>query len=488
MVVNSYSFLLFFVVVFVVYYLPVCKKTPLFQNTWLLLVSYVFYGMADWRMIPLLLGTTVVFWLIGLWLSREMEKGNTKAASRITTFSVILGIAILLYFKYLNFFIESLAGLLQAIGLQVSWTTLNIILPIGVSFFTFKLISYIIEIHREHIQPSRDLTEFAAYIAFFPTILSGPIDRPDKFLPQMKQVHTLDYTLAADGCRQILWGMFTKMCIADNLAIITNQAWGGYDHLPSTMLLIAALLYPIQLYADFDGYSNMAIGVGKILGYRVNRNFNHPFLARNMAEFWRRWHMSLTGWITDYVFMPLNIAFRNIGNTGIILAAMINLVLIGLWHGANWTYGAFGFYHGLLFIPLILSGAFGKNKKLKENSHGLPFLKDFWKMLLTYGLVAVGLTIFRADHISQAFGFLYSMLTNGLSGASIIDTYGKLYILFGLMLLAIEWIQRKQDHALQLQNLQIFSRRSIRYALYLVIILLIITFTGKSQAFIYFQF
>ena len=488
MVVNSYSFLLFFVVVFIVYYLPVCKKTPLFQNTWLLLVSYFFYGYADWRMIPLLLGTTMVFWLIGLWLSHQMEKGNTKAASRITTFSVILGIGILLYFKYLNFFIDSLAELLQAIGLQVSWTTLNITLPIGVSFFTFKLISYIIEIHREHIQPSRDLTEFAAYIAFFPTILSGPIDRPDKFLPQMKQVHTLDYTLAADGCRQILWGMFTKMIIADNLAIITNQAWAGYDHLPSTMLLIAALLYPIQLYADFDGYSNMAIGVGKILGYRVNRNFNHPFLARNMAEFWRRWHMSLTGWITDYVFMPLNIAFRNIGNTGIILAAMINLTLIGLWHGANWTFGVFGFYHGLLFIPLIISGAFGKNKKLKENSHGLPFLKDFGKMCLTFCLWALSLVFFRADNISQAFGFMYSMLTNGLAGASIIDTYGKLYILFGLMLLAIEWIQRKQEHALQLQNFHFLSQRSIRYAIYLFIILLIITFTGKSQAFIYFQF
>ena len=266
MVVNSYSFLLFFVVVFIVYYLPFFKKTPMFQNTWLLLVSYVFYGMADWRMIPLLLGTTIVFWLIGLWLHRQMEEGHTKAASRITTFSVVLGVGILLYFKYLNFFVESLAELLNAIGLQVSWSTLNIILPIGVSFFTFKLISYIIEIHREHIEPCRDLTEFAAYITFFPTILSGPIDRPDKFLPQMKQVHTLDYTLAADGCRQILWGMFTKMCIADNLAIITNQAWNGYDHLPSTMLLIAALLYPIQLYADFDGYSNMAIGVGKILG------------------------------------------------------------------------------------------------------------------------------------------------------------------------------------------------------------------------------
>ena len=453
MVVNSYSFLLFFVVVFIVYYLPFFKKTPMFQNTWLLLVSYVFYGMADWRMIPLLLGTTIVFWLIGLWLHRQMEEGHTKAASRITTFSVVLGVGILLYFKYLNFFV-----------------------------------SYIIEIHREHIEPCRDLTEFAAYIAFFPTILSGPIDRPDKFLPQMKQVHTLDYTLAADGCRQILWGMFTKMCIADNLAIITNQAWNGYDHLPSTMLLIAALLYPIQLYADFDGYSNMAIGVGKILGYRVNRNFNHPFLARNMAEYWRRWHMSLTGWITDYVFMPLNIAFRNIGNWGIVMAALINLILIGLWHGANWTYGVFGLYHGLLFIPLILSGSFGKNKKLKANSHDLPFLKDFGKMLGTFCLVAVGHIIFRAANIAEAMAFIQAMITNGLEGGSIIDSYGKLYIGFALILLMIEWIQRKEEHALQLQAFKLFHSRVLRYALYLFIILLILTFTGKSQAFIYFQF
>lgn len=488
MVVNSYSFLLFFVVVFIVYYLPVCKKTPRFQNTWLLLVSYVFYGLADWRMIPLLLGATIIYWLIGLWLRHQMEEGHTKVASRITTFSVVLGIGILLYFKYLNFFIESLAELLKAIGLQVSWSTLNIILPIGVSFFTFKLISYIIEIHREHIEPSKDLTEFAAYIAFFPTILSGPIDRPDKFLPQMKQVHTLDYALAADGCRQILWGMFTKMCIADNLAVITNSAWAGHDTLPSATLLIAALIYPVQLYADFDGYSNMAIGIGKILGYRVNRNFNHPFLARNMAEYWRRWHMSLTGWITDYVFMPLNIAFRNIGNTGIILAAMINLTIIGLWHGANWTYGIFGLYHGLLFIPLILSGSFGKNKKLKANQHGLPFLKDFWKMMLTYFLVAIGHIIFRAEHISEAYTFMQDMLTNGLSGRSIIDSYAVLYIGFAICLLVIEWIQRQEEHALQLRAFPLFSNRGIRYALYLLIILLIITFTGKSQAFIYFQF
>jgi len=244
MVVNSYSFLLFFTVVFIVYYLPVLRRTPRFQNAWLLLVSYVFYGFADWQMIPLLLGSTLVFWFVGRWLRREMDQGHRAAASRITTLGVVLGIGLLLWFKYLNFFAESLSLLLNSIGLSVSWTTLNIVLPIGVSFFTFKLISYVIEIHREHIMPSSDFLEFAAYIAFFPTILSGPIDRPDKFLPQMKTVHTLDYLLAADGCRQILWGMFTKMCIADNLAIITASAWESYESLPSTMLLAAVLIYP----------------------------------------------------------------------------------------------------------------------------------------------------------------------------------------------------------------------------------------------------
>ena len=488
MVVNSYSFLLFFIIVFIGYYLPICRQTPRFQNIWLLVASYVFYGLADWRMILLLLGTTVVFWLMGLWLKEQMDKGHTKAASHITTLGVVLGIGVLLYFKYLNFFIESLADFIQAIGFQVTWSTLHIILPIGVSFFTFKLISYIIEIHREHIKPCSDLTEFAAYIAFFPTILSGPIDRSDKFLPQMERVHILDYSLAADGCRQILWGMFTKMCIADNLAVITGNAWTGYESQSSAMLLTATLLYPIQLYADFDGYSNMAIGVGKLLGFKVARNFNHPFLARNMAEFWRRWHMSLTGWITDYVFMPLNLAFRNIGNWGICLAAMINLVLIGLWHGANWTYGVFGFYHGLLFIPLVLSGAFGKNKKLKANDHGLPFLKDFGKMVLTYCLWAFSLIFFRATDISQAFSYLDSMIVNGFAGPNIIDSYGKLYILFGLILLMVEWIQRKEEHALRLQNFPLFSRQWVRFVFYLFIILFIITFTGKSQAFIYFQF
>lgn len=488
MVVNSLTFLLFFVAVFVVYYLPVCKNTPKLQNTWLFLTSYFFYGYADWKMIPFLFGATVLYYGIGLWLKAEMEKGNTKAASSITTLGVILGVCVLLYFKYLNFFAESFFQLLNGIGLYVSWTTLNIVLPIGISFFTFKLISYIIEIHREHIQPSTDIIEFGVYVAFFPTILSGPIDRPNKFIPQLKAKRSFNYDLAIDGSRQILWGMFTKMCIADNLAIATDSIWSDFSSQSSSTLLLVALLYPIQMYADFDGYSNMAIGVGKLLGFNIAKNFNHPFLARNIAEYWRNWHISLTGWLTDYVFSPLNIAFRNMNNLGIILAILVNFVLIGLWHGANWTFAFFGLYHGLLYIPLIISGSFGKKKKLRQNNYGLPKGKDFLKMLGTYCLVSLGLILFRANSIMDAILYSKEMISESIIefpylGGSVV------YIgfLFAIYLVITEWIYRDKDYSLQ-QKASHPGLINLRISDFIIVTLIILFGNIDSKQFIYFQF
>ena len=482
MVVNSLNFLYFFVVVFIVYYLPVCKKNPKFQNIWTFLASYFFYGVADWKMLPLLLGSTVVFYILGLWLARAIKKEKTKKASRIKTIGVVIGVGILLYFKYLNFFADSFAELLSAIGLNVSWTTLNIVLPIGVSFFTFKLISYIIEIHREHIVPCKDFIEFGTYIAFFPTILSGPIDRPNSLIPQLSKPRSFDHSLAVDGCRQILWGMFTKMCIADRLATMTDGIWSCYANYSGPTLILCALLYFIQMYADFDGYSNMAIGVGKLLGIKIARNFNHPLLARNMAEYWRRWHMSLTSWITDYIFMPLNIAFRSWGSYGVILACTINLVVIGLWHGANWTYGLFGIYHAALFVPLILSGAFGKNKKLKATKTGLPKFKDLSMMFLTFLLVSLGLVIFRAPSVSDALqyirGFLdWSVLKPAIGGDIIIWP-------FIALLLIVEWLQRDKEHALQ----TIKAPAVVRWFVYIALTFIIITCQGAQAQFIYFGF
>lgn len=494
MVVNSLSFLSFFALVFFIYYLPALKNHSKIQNVWLLLSSYAFYGMADYKLAILLLITTTLFYYLGKWLGNEMGRGNRRLASNITTLGVCFGIGILFYYKYLNFFADSIAQLLNSLGFQVSWTTLHIILPVGVSFFTFKLISYVIEIHREHIKACDDFVEFALYIAFFPTILSGPIDRPNKFLPQLRVSHTLHYDKAVDGCRQILWGLFTKMCIADNLGLVIDYVWNDYSNQSATALVIAALLYPIQMYADFDGYSNMAIGVSKLLGFDIARNFNHPFLARNPAEYWKRWHISLTSWITDYIFMPLNIAFRSMGVSGIILAATINMVVIGLWHGANWTYVFFGLYYGILYIPLIINGAFAKSMKLRPTSLGLPKLSDFYKMVFTFVLVAIGLIIFRAPTISDSWQYLLSILSlhNGTHlGALGSMIFSDIWVYsFVVMVLVLEWTTREREYPLQFSTLGLFRHQLMRWGLYFLLCLLLFFFSdpGANQDFIYFQF
>jgi alginate O-acetyltransferase complex protein AlgI len=361
-------------------------------------------------------------------------------------------------------------------------------MPLGISFFTFKLISYIIEIHRGKIEPTKDFVVFSSYIAFFPTILSGPIDKPNTFIPQLQKKRSFDYVLAADGCRQILWGLFQKVVIADNLAGVINNVWGDIPNQSGSVLFITAILYSIQMYTDFSGYSHMAIGVGKVLGFHITKNFNYPYFSRNVAEFWRNWHISLTSWLTEYVFMPLNIKFRNFGNFGIILAIIINLVVIGIWHGANWTFAIFGLYHGLLFIPLILSGSFFKKKKLKTNKYGLPTIIDFSKMVRTFMLVTLGLVIFRAETMQHALSYLSTIFSKSLftipnfSGMTAAVT---ILIIFSIFTI-VEWFGRNEQHALA--HLGLKWKRPLRYAMYYAIIFAIYWFGGKEQQFIYFQF
>lgn len=489
MVVNSFKFLAFFAVVFLVYFLPWIRQRNTRQNLWLLLASYFFYGFVDWKMLPLLMVVTVVFWFLGGLIRKAVDRSDAKSASRLTKLGVALGIGVLFYFKYLNFFAASFAKFLNGIGLQVSWSTLNIVLPIGVSFFTFKLISYVIEIHREKVQPSDSFLEFATYIAFFPTIMSGPIDRPGKFLPQLRKCHEFDYNLTIDGCQQILWGIFTKMVIADNLAPITTDAWAIYPEKSSWELIYALLLSPIQVYADFDGYSNMAIGVGKILGFSITKNFDHPILARNVSEYWRRWHISLTGWITDYVFMPLNVAFRNLGKFGLLLAISINLVVIGMWHGANWTYALFGIYHSLLFLPLILNGKFGKKKKLKSGKWGFIQWKDFLGMVVTYSLIAFGHMIFFAPGIPSAIKFFLCIVHGDWTCVNPLFVLSWYSILFMVVLLVLEWLTRNKEYAIQRESKN-YTVKTFRLLICDVLLAFIIVLFGASgnAGFIYFQF
>ena len=401
-------------------------------------------------------------------------------------FGVVIGIGLLLYFKYLNFFAESVAELLRQLGLNVSWSTLNIILPVGVSFFTFKLISYIVEIKRKKTVPAESLLEFATYISFFPTISSGPIDRPNTFLIQLRKAHSLIYDKAVDGCQQILWGIFTKVVIADNLAAVTTMAWNDYQGQSSSFLIWAILLSPVQVYADFDGYTNMAIGVGKILGFNITKNFNHPLLARNVSEYWNRWHMSLTSWITDYVFTPLCLKFRDLAYTGIMLAITANLVIIGLWHGANWTYAVFGIFHSLLFIPIVYSGQLGKVRKLKEGKYGQPLFKDFFNMILTYVIIGIGHIIFFAKDTYSAFDYMKHMF---MGPWELKRPIGIPIIAFILLIFVLEWTTRKKEYALQIH--QKYTGNQIWKLLafdYLVIVLIILYGNFESSQFIYFQF
>lgn len=481
MVVNSINFLLFFLLVFVVYYFFL-RSNAKAQNTWLLLAGYFFYGFAEWKMIPLLLAATGIFYGIGIAIGKYNET-KEKRASLLTTLGTVLGVAILLYFKYLNFFIESFSSFFNAIGFETHWSTFHILMPLGISFFTFKLISYLIEIHRCHITPCRSFIDFATYISFFPTLLSGPIDRP-KFLLQLKKGRTFDYDLALVGLKRIFGGMFMKMCVADRLAIYVDAVFNNAAQHNGTSLTFASLLYPVQMYADFCGYSEMAIGVGCLLGLKVMENFKRPFFSQNIAEYWRKWHISLTGWLTDYVFMPLNIRFRDMEKWGSIFAIIITFVLIGLWHGANWTFALFGLYHGLLYIPLMLSGAFFKKNKIRIYGNGLPTLRSVLKMSGTYLLVAFGLILFRSATIAEA----------GTVISQIASRWGSLFIdhttlINGIFCLLILFCKDFKDEFYSKANTvlkQFPCRQELYISVYIFLILIFGVFDGNQ--FIYFQF
>ncbi len=500
--------LLFFLAFFALYWLSASRLR--WQNMLLLVGSYAFYALTDWHMCLLLLAATAAFYGLGLLVQYHLARDDGKEGL-CTTLGVVLGVAVLFYFKYLDFCIESVAALLNHMGLSCQPATLHILMPVGVSFFTFKLISYLLEIHRQRIDATRDFVAFAGYVAFFPTLMSGPIDRPNKFLPQLQQPRRFDYGLAFEGCRQTLWGLVKKKLVADNLAPVVAAVWQSVSTTDAAIgdYWMALLLYPVQMYMDFSGYSDMAIGASKLLGFRVAVNFRYPFQARNVAEYWRRWHISLTGWLTDYVFTPLSLSFRRWGNCGICLAIVINMVLVGLWHGANWTFAVFGLYHGLLFVPLIFSGVFTRHAKQQTGRLGLPPFPDALRMAGTYLLVALGLVIFRANSVHQAMHFISHTL--GFSSSAHVamslfalpltprlDSRLILAVVLAIAIFLLEWRCRLQEFPQPLYNA--YRRLSLshghsaallRFLLllsYALVIIIILLFCGTDAQFIYFAF
>lgn len=484
MTFNSIEFVIFFVIVFSLYYFILKEKTKL-QNVLLLAASYVFYAWASWKILFLLVVTTAVIYICGIAI---FEAKTEKRKQLYTVLGIIFGIGMLLYFKYTNFFISSFQVLFESLGLRTNLHTFKILVPFGISYYTFRLLSYIIDIKRGKIEPTRNMVVFATYVAFFPCILSGPIDRPITLIPQLQRKRTFDDTLAVDGMRQILWGLFKKVVIADNCAIYVDIVFGGDDQMQAgSTLILAAVFYSFQLYADFSGYSDMAIGIAKLLGFRITKNFDFPFFSQNIAEYWRKWHISLTSWLTEYIFMPLNIRWRDRGNWGTIWAVIITFSICGLWHGDDWTFVIWGLYQGLLYIPLVLSGAMFKKNRIETYQWGCPKPKVLLNILLTFGLVTAGLVLFRAENMGQAaefFGKISKVHTFFHLPVEMAHLMKNLFFITCMM--TVEWMERKNQYGFE--KLGTRWKPVFRYLLYYAISFLIILSMGKDQKFIYFQF
>lgn len=452
------------------------------QNLWVVIASYVFYGWWDWRFLILIAITSGFSYWSGLLIKSNEDK--PKAQKWICAGNIMVNLLILCVFKYFNFFSENFARLFGLFGLELDSVTLNVILPVGISFYTFQALSYTIDVYRGKIEPTRDVVAFFAFISFFPQLVAGPIERATNLLPQFLKPRKFDYATAVDGCRQMLWGFFKKIVIADNCAVYVNEVFSNYQDQSGSTLLLAAIFFTFQIYGDFSGYSDIAIGCAKLFGVRLMRNFNVPYFSRDIAEFWRRWHISLTTWFRDYIYIPLG--GSRVSKAKVVRNTFIIFLVSGFWHGANWTFIAWGAYHALLFLPLILLGKNRKNTNIVAEGSRLPSFKEFSQMLLTFFLVVIGWIIFRADSIGQAWEYVCGMMN--------IETLSASYLFFTqrdntpwlvVAMVVVEWIQRKKEHGMEISNIK---SNVIKYLIYIILSIIVIMNLGESETFIYFQF
>lgn len=474
MELNSISFLGFFVIVFALYYLA--AKNTRIQNIILLIASYVFYSVGDVYAACLLLAATIVVYMVGI---KVRCANKTKVRKTWTFIGISLSILLLGYFKYFNFFVSSFSLLFNSIGLKNNVGTFDILLPIGISFFTFRLISYLIEIYKENYNAESNFLEFATYISFFPTILSGPIDRPDKFIPQLKNNREFNYYNISKGCKLILWGMFTKMCIADNISGTVDRIWSGEAEMSMFMYIWGAILYSIQIYADFSGYSNMAIGIGKCLGIDVMQNFNRPYFAKSVSDFWRRWHISLSSWLRDYLYFPLG------GNRVPKLRWMLNIVIVfsvcGLWHGAAFTFVLWGIYHAITQIAEKL--LYGKRMKI-ATAHRFFSWQSILQIVVTFVIITFGWILFRAPSLSDLNLYIENMFTSKFTPITLGVSHFTLMAIFVLFIKDL-----KDELGLTAFNVLNNKYKCIKYASFSILLLLILLYGNEANSqFIYSQF
>ena len=484
MLFNSLEFLIFLPIVFLLYWFVFdyamrgCKRQLLWQNLLIVVASYIFYGWWDWRFLVLIAITTVLSFLSGIGIEKAPTQRGKKA---VMIANVLVNLGILGVYKYYDFFATQFAELF---GIEPDFLLLHLILPVGISFYTFQALSYSIDVYRKQIEPTHDIVSFTAFLSFFPQLVAGPIERATNLLPQFQRKRTFDYAQAVDGMRQILWGLFKKIVVADNCATYVDQVFADLGNHSGSTLLLAAVLFTFQIYGDFSGYSDIAIGTAKLFGIKLMRNFNVPYFSRDIAEFWRRWHISLTTWFRDYVYIPLGGSRPNIPETIrlkgdkasearyvkaiAIRNTFVIFLLSGFWHGANWTFVLWGAYHALLFVPLFL---LGKNRRYRDDEHRY---QDIPRMLLTFVLVVIGWILFRSPSVSACGEYILGICDMSILTMPYVENMVQLVatLLAILLMLVLEW--RKQ-----LPN---------RWWIYYLLIIAIWWFAGQDMDFIYFQF
>ena len=480
MLFNSFEFLIFLPIVFLLYWF-VFRGRKL-QNLLIVITSYVFYGWWDWRFLFLIALTSLCSFGSGLLLEKCDNKRRCQQI--VSAGNIILNLGILGVFKYYNFFLENLDRLFSsALGYHFDWVTMEIILPVGISFYTFQALSYTIDVYQKKLPVTRDIVEFFAYISFLPQLVAGPIERATNLLPQFQHSRQFDYAKAVDGCRQMLWGFFKKLVVADNCASLVNEFWGQYQETPSTGLIMLGVLFTLQIYCDFSGYSDIAIGCARLFGFNLMRNFNYPYFSRSIPEFWRRWHISLTTWFRDYIYFPLG--GSKCEKWKIIRNVYIVWCISGLWHGASWHFVCWGFFHATLLAVYNLLGINTKYEQVVAYGRYLPNMKETMQIVLTFFLAVIGWIIFRAESMTQAVDYFSCIFTNPIVADE------RMFVksaMCGILLLLVEWFQRDKQHALQFTEMKPFNYKVFRWGIYYLILLMIWKYAGSSQTFIYFQF
>lgn len=478
MLFNSFKFALFLPVVFILYWFFTNKNLKL-QNLLLLGASFFFYACWDYRFLFLLIFSISLDYFSGI----KMAEATTKHRKRLWFWlSILINVGFLGFFKYYNFFINSFADMLSAFGLKISFWTLRVILPVGISFYTFHGLSYVIDIYKDKIKPERNFVDYAVFVSFFPLLVAGPIERATHLLPQIKRKRVFEYSKAVDGLRQILWGLFKKIVIADNCSgyvnlIFTNSAqYSGAAH------ILAALLFTFQIYCDFSGYSDIAIGTARLFGINLLRNFAYPYFSRDIAEFWRRWHISLSTWFRDYLYIPLG--GSRVGTWTKVRNTFIVFLVSGFWHGANWTFIFWGFLNALYIMPSIILNTHRNNLNTVAQGRYLPTFKEFFSIFSTFMLAVIAWIFFRSDSIKNAFGYITEIF---IKRPAIDASVPLMIIIMIAFFIIVEWIGREEQFALAILNKSKLS--VLRYTTYVTIAIAIL-FLGNFQGnqFIYFQF